>query len=383
MKTLLLLLSLLLALLVGPFAHAAQPAVDARGAGGEWGDASVAIERLQLELGEAAGVLQARWTLTLRNDAQEGEIEARIRLPLPDGAVINGYALDIGGVLVDGVLSEKERAETVYTSRVTQRIDPGIAERAADGRYQTRIYPVLPGETRKVRLSYAAPWPAGALDVPLDFGQLVEDLALDLNGVDVRGWPGGLSASGPRDNVRLSGALSLERPVLDAVTLTRHGNGELFLSSVLRPGESRPDRVLTGGRVAVLWDNSASRRADDVEPELAMLVRLLRRLSPRAVELVVGAETAERVETNGDVVGAIRALTPDGASDLGGMARAAPESDVCILFSDGRATAGEALTPPDCAVVAVRRNGGADHAALGWLASATDGVLITPELSER
>ncbi len=99
------------------------------------------LESLSVSVDVRAGLAQVSIGATLRNETDE-DIEASFAYPLPRGAVINGYALDIDGDLVDGVLMPKERAEALYTDRVTQSIDPGIAARTADNRYRTRIYPI-------------------------------------------------------------------------------------------------------------------------------------------------------------------------------------------------------------------------------------------------
>ena len=41
-------------------------------------------------------------------------MEGDLYFPLPEGATISGYALDINGVMVDGVAVEKHEARRVY-----------------------------------------------------------------------------------------------------------------------------------------------------------------------------------------------------------------------------------------------------------------------------
>jgi len=47
-----------------------------------------------------------------RKPASRGE-----RLTIPEGATIAGYALEVGGVLVDGVAAGEERARIIYERR--------------------------------------------------------------------------------------------------------------------------------------------------------------------------------------------------------------------------------------------------------------------------
>ena len=146
----------------GAVSAADAPEIQVRGDRdlGEYVTEGFVVEHLGLSVDVRAGLAQVSLAATLRNETDE-DAEARFGYPLPDGAVINGYALDLEGALVDGVLMPKERAETLYTDRVTASVDPGIATRTTDNRYQTRIYPIAPkGGRRSIRLDFAVPVPA-------------------------------------------------------------------------------------------------------------------------------------------------------------------------------------------------------------------------------
>ena len=53
-------------------------------------------------------------------------LEGDLVFPLPDGAAVRGYALDLNGVLVDGVVVKKEKARVAFEAETRQRVDPGI-----------------------------------------------------------------------------------------------------------------------------------------------------------------------------------------------------------------------------------------------------------------
>ena len=97
------------------------------------------LQNLDVAIDIQSGLAQVTLAATLRNETDD-DVEASFAYPLPSGAVINGYALDIDGQLVDGVLMPKERAEALYTDRVTASIDPGIAARTVDNRYNCLLY---------------------------------------------------------------------------------------------------------------------------------------------------------------------------------------------------------------------------------------------------
>lgn len=93
---------------------------------------------------------------TIHNDnnrVMEGELE----FPLPDSAVVCGYAIDIDGQMVDAAVVEKEKARIAFEAEVKLGIDPGIVEKVAGNAYRTRIYPLPAKGTRRVRVNYLTP----------------------------------------------------------------------------------------------------------------------------------------------------------------------------------------------------------------------------------
>ena len=56
------------------------------------------------------------------------DLEGELEFPLPDGGAVCGYALDIGGVLTDGVVVTKEKARVTFETEARRRVDPGVVE---------------------------------------------------------------------------------------------------------------------------------------------------------------------------------------------------------------------------------------------------------------
>lgn len=79
-----------------------------------------------------------------------GELE----FPLPPAAVVCGYELEVGGVMVKGVVCEKEKARVAFENEQRKGVDPGVVENVKGNIWRTRIYPLLPGVERKAKLSY-------------------------------------------------------------------------------------------------------------------------------------------------------------------------------------------------------------------------------------
>ena len=66
-------------------------------------------------------------------------LEGSLEFPLPDGASVCGYALDIDGVMTDGVVVPKEKARVAFEAEVKKGVDPGLVEHLKGNAYRTRI----------------------------------------------------------------------------------------------------------------------------------------------------------------------------------------------------------------------------------------------------
>lgn len=136
----------------------------------------VAIGALEGRVPDEIG--QARWPLVIRrldvkvrvvedlaiteveqvffNPASE-TVEGLYRIRVPRGAVLQRFAVDRDGRLVDGYVREKAQARQAYEAQVYRgsTLDPALLEWVAPGAYQARIYPIAPGETRRIAVRYA------------------------------------------------------------------------------------------------------------------------------------------------------------------------------------------------------------------------------------
>ncbi|MBX3270276.1 MAG: hypothetical protein KF729_08440 [Sandaracinaceae bacterium] len=141
---------------------------DARGARG----VGVLEARVPDEVG------QARWPLVIRrldvqvrvvgdlavteveqvffNPASE-MVEGLYRVRVPEEAVLSRFAVDRDGRMVDGYVREKAQARAAYEAQVYRgsQLDPALLEWVAPGEYQARIYPIRPGEARRIVIRYA------------------------------------------------------------------------------------------------------------------------------------------------------------------------------------------------------------------------------------
>lgn len=105
--------------------------------------------RVQIEH-RVARVTVEEW---FRNDgAPLGE--AVYHYPLPGEAVFNRFSLWQGDMELTGELMDAAQARAVYQSIVRRRKDPALIELVGHGLLRARVFPIGPGETRKITLRY-------------------------------------------------------------------------------------------------------------------------------------------------------------------------------------------------------------------------------------
>ncbi|HEY8430804.1 MAG TPA: VIT domain-containing protein, partial [Sandaracinaceae bacterium] len=90
------------------------------------------------------------------NPASE-TVEGLYRIRVPEGAVLQRFAVDRDDRLVDGYVRERAQARRSYEEQVYRGSteDPALLEWDAPGSYRARIYPIHPGETRRIVIRYA------------------------------------------------------------------------------------------------------------------------------------------------------------------------------------------------------------------------------------
>ena len=82
--------------------------------------------------------------------------EADFLLPLPKGAAFEELALSINGEMVTGETMNAERARGVYEEIVRKLRDPALVEWMGHGLLRARIFPIQPGEEKRVVVRFSA-----------------------------------------------------------------------------------------------------------------------------------------------------------------------------------------------------------------------------------
>jgi Ca-activated chloride channel family protein len=334
---------------------------------------------------------ETRMTLTFGNTYPRA-LAADLYVPLPPEATVSGYALDVGGRLVDGVVVEKDEARRIFETEVRKGVDPGLVEWTRGNVFKTRVFPVPPQGSRTVAITWVAPLEQRGADsvyhLPLAFAdklaeahvrvevahgsgpaRLEADAGLGLRfdprqvaeatsrdsaltrdlRVVLPGWSGGVPGAGESERVAL-----VERSVLD---------GGLWFSlrdAVAPPGAGQPGVPLPAAlaplrprRVGLWWDASLSRASADHAREIRLVTGWLEGLGEVEVALTVFRNVADPVVTYRLPAGlpALRAalggLLHDGGTQLSAIhaQRDAHRCDAHVVVTDGLSTLGAETLP--------------------------------------
>ncbi|KAJ6230324.1 von willebrand factor a domain-containing protein 5a [Anaeramoeba flamelloides] len=103
-----------------------------------------------------ASFAQTSMELTFQNDSGK-TLEGELLFPMPEDASVSGFALDINGKMVDAVPVEKVKAKVVFEKEVRKGVDPGLLEKVSGNNFKTRVYPILPNNSRTVSITYIEP----------------------------------------------------------------------------------------------------------------------------------------------------------------------------------------------------------------------------------
>ena len=348
---------------------------------------------------------QTTQTVVFRNPnarVLDGELE----FPLPDGATVNGFALDLDGVLVDGVVVQKDQARTILETEIRKGVDPGLVEQVRGNVYRTRVYPILARGTRTVRLRWVSALTTSGTQaaylLPLPYDRPIGQVSLQVEvvksdakpkitggfgNVALSQWQDRWTASAQWKEAAPARDLLVELPDLPAelLALEPGAAGETFfaLSETIPEGAGVVPHAPK--RIAIAWDASGSRTEEATAKELSFISALLEAWPSTAVDVVIfrdKVETPVAVSDAKTLLKLLREAPVDGGTALASLdltKAALPDADdaLWLLCSDGFGTLGESLPKAgDVPVWTVTGSSQADRALLRSLSQRTGGHLV-------
>lgn len=266
------------------------------------GERPVSISRAEIKSRVMDFLAETEVTLVFHNPNTR-VMEGELTCPLPSGATVQGYALDINGRMVDGVPVPRQKARVAFEEEVRKQVDPGLVEWSGGNMFKTRVYPIPAGGTRTVRLRYSTVLPVDAtgvpsLQLPMNFKEKLDSLKLrvevfsgrkpvvissPLDNVEFKDWKNAFLAEKEWSGLSLTEDLFISLPRAEgrqagkARVFTESFDGRDYAAVVIpRPVRKDNKNVVEAAPVIELvWDASGSMKGADVRKFLDFLKRYL------------------------------------------------------------------------------------------------------------
>lgn len=266
------------------------------------GERPVSISRTEVKSRVMDFLAETEVTLVFHNPNTR-VMEGELTCPLPSGATVQGYALDINGCMVDGVPVPRQKARVAFEEEVRKQVDPGLVEWSGGNMFRTRVYPIPAGGTRTVRLRYSTVLPVDAagvpsLQLPMNFKEKLDSLKLrvevfsgrkpvvvssPLDNVEFKDWHSAFLAEKEWNGLSLTEDLFISLPREEG---KKAGKARVFVESsggrdyaaVIIPRPVQADKknaVEAAPVIELVWDASGSMKGADVGKFLDFLKRYL------------------------------------------------------------------------------------------------------------
>ena len=314
------------------------------------------------------------------------EAEGTYVFPLPEGAVVSEFVMWVDGRPVESKVLEADEARSIYEEIVRQRRDPALLEYVGRGAVQARIFPIPPGETRKIELEYSQVLPVEnglvryvyPLNTEKFSARPLEEVSVR---IDVRSAEPMRAVYSPThqdrvfieresayhaiigyeemdvlptEDFELIYTVSQEDVGLNLLTYREPGDDGFFLLLVAPKVEVSPEQVIQRDIILVL-DTSGSMDGEKIEQAQDALAYVLDHLHERDRFNVVAFSTGLRQYARGlrpasearDAIDWVRGLEAVGGTDINrallealALAAGSTRPAVIIFLTDGLPTEG-------------------------------------------
>ena len=315
-------------------------------------------------------------------------VEATYKFLLPSGASITRLALDVNGRIEEGEVLEKKRARRIFKQIVDDSVrprDPALLEWVKGSAFSMKIFPIKPGETRRVFISYMEPmtasdgyvryiYPMGGSTGTPDIGEFSMNIDIEspygISAVRTPLYPTEINAQGDRAAVSFSAQryapsadfvleyATKKDPVEMRVATETEKNGQSYSMAIFRPEVTAAVRAApVSTRLLAVVDTSYGTTEDIRALTSSTVVELLAGLGPNDMFNILACDSGCRAFSRGFEKPSsqglkrahefLAAIEPGGASDILGAVEQAftwvsgGGPATIVYLGDGVPTSGE------------------------------------------
>jgi len=343
------------------------------------------IDHHRVNVTVADQIAQTNVSMEFVNDG-EGLAEGTFLFPLPAGASVDTLIMYINDQPVQAQILEADEARAYYDEIVRQYRDPALLEYVGMGAVQANVFPIPPGETRRIELAYSQ-----VLEVdnglihyvyPLDVSLLtsqrpIDDMSISINVMSAdeistvyspshqivvsNNGDNAFSAGFERSNFAADQDFSLYYGIasdeisVNALTYVESADQDGFFMLIAQPPLELPPDQITPRDIILVVDQSGSMQGDKWTQAQDAARYVLENLNAddrfNAILFSTGWRVfSNELESSADAeaaAGWIDGMFAEGGTDINGSLTTAlemvdPEREATILFiTDGLPTEGE------------------------------------------
>lgn len=321
----------------------------------------------------------------------EGEAlaEGTFVFPLPEGAAVDQLIMYVDGVAIEAKILPADEARGIYDAIVRQYRDPALLEYIGQGAIQANIFPIPPGDSRRIQISYSQVLEVDnglihyiyPLHAAANTGRVVQEMSISVNvesndpissiyspshpiaivrGEDDKSFRAGYEEVffTPGEDFSLYYGIASDEISVNLLTYRESANEDGFFMLLVQPPLKVPQEYIVPKDVIIVLDQSGSMQGVKWDQARDAATYVLENLNPDDRFNVVVFSTGVRVYSDqiedaslaDDAVDWIRGLRAEGGTNINesmltALDMAHAERPTTIMFlTDGVATEGEIET---------------------------------------
>jgi len=318
-----------------------------------------------------------------------GLAEGTFLFPLPQGATVSELVMYINGVAIEARVLPADDARGVYNEIVRQYRDPALLEYIGTSAIQANVFPIPPGESRRIEISYnqilevdnglihyifpmntntLTPRPIEQMSISVEVvsNDVIRNIYSPSHRIAVvrdgdkafrAGWEANMVLSGG-DDFSLYYAIANDTISVNLLSYRESSNQDGFFMLLMQPPLSVPEDQILPKDVIIVLDQSGSMDGIKWEQAKEATNYVLSNLNPRdrfnvvvfSSGVRVYADQLEDAEAGADAKDWVNGLFPEGGTNIEAalstaLSLANTDRATTILFlTDGLATEGITFT---------------------------------------
>lgn len=332
-------------------------------------------------------------------------LEGEFHFPLPQGASVSHFALEVDGAMREAVAVDKQKATQAFEAITRRVVDPGVLEKTKGNNFRARVYPIPAKGCKKAHIGFDQNLKdlrsEYLYQLPLSLDYKLRHFAVEVEVIQAtpkiyRGQHPSInlqfqksaktySSSYAAKDVLLQKQLAFAIPKkqndqTNAIFEGKDGDRIYFLSQwnlrEERIGKRKPKSI------TVFWDVSNSANNRNLEKEKQILMEYLQwigkgRLVFQAFSYYLHPKKAFQIEDATSIGQHIDALVYDGATSFDWIPTTHSTTKENLLFSDGMANLSINYTDKyNMPIICINSANIADHDFLERISLLSNGQYI-------